>query len=684
MKKYLIVVALTFVASFSFSQKKNSLVILAKPKADGIWLRWAPVEVSQWQLGNKYGYAIERFTLLPNGDLEMSSKTTLTPTPIKPYTEEQFSKLENASDETLAIEELLYSETFKKSYSSNDVGTVLSKSKELENRFGMALLMCDFSIDAATAAGLFLKDTNVQKGKRYIYRLKIASPSSTPGIEPVVTVVEMTDEKPQPLIKDLAVEFSNRKATLSWSTLLHKAIYTAYYVERSEDGKTFKQLYDLPYVHMTSNLTSETAYFVDSLESNHKTFTYRIRGISPFAETGPYSNTVKGEGKDNLAGLLIIREGKVISNNKVRLIWEFPEIAEKQIEGFIVSSSKKAEGPYTDLVKKPVLKNMRAFFNETAHYNTYYTVRAVDKLGKEITRSFPFLVQIADETPPANPTGLTGTVEKNGVVTLKWNANTDSDIFGYRVFRNNALHEEFVEVTKEFIRTPTFTDTINTQVLDKKIYYAVVAVDKNYNPSDYSNILKLNRPDIIAPTAPVFTKAEMTNDSITLVWENSVSNDVAKYELIRIEKEERLSRVIKSWRATDSLTHYNDPSLTLGKTYTYQITVYDSTENKSTGTSKQIFFESGLRKAVTNVESMVEREKKQIALKWKNETAATKCILYRKVNQGSFILYKTIDGNVESFIDKGISISNTYTYKIQNFYPNGIKSRLSEEIVVNY
>src|SRR5688572_20572634 len=108
MNKALTVLIIIFFSSQLNAQNKNSIIILAKPKADGVWLRWAPMNVVSWQLGNKYGYSIERFTLQADGDLEPTSKIILTPSPIKPYSEEQFKKLPNLSDEALAIEELLY------------------------------------------------------------------------------------------------------------------------------------------------------------------------------------------------------------------------------------------------------------------------------------------------------------------------------------------------------------------------------------------------------------------------------------------------------------------------------------------------------------------------------------------------------------------------------------------------
>jgi uncharacterized protein len=684
MNKFFAILLLVFITHTVFSQRKNSVVILGKPKQDGIWLRWAPTTISAWQLGNKYGYTIERFTLQPDGELEPNSQKLLTTSPLKPYTQAEFENLSNPSDEVSAVQELLYGEDLNKSYSSNDIGAVLSKTRELENRFGFTLLMCDLSQEAAKSAGLFLKDPTAVKGKRYIYRIKLAATLPNINSDPATAVISVVEEKPLQTIKDLHPTFADKKVTLTWSTILHKGIYTAYYVERSEDGKNFKKLSEVPYVHMTQKLESEEAHYVDSLDVNQKTYYYRINGISPFAENGPYSNIVSGAGIDDLNGFLIIREGKVLEQKKVKIGWEFPADAEKQIAGFIVANSPTPSGPYVDLVKKPILKTLREFLTETPYYNTYYILRAIDKNGNEITRSYPYLVQIADETPPNIPIGLDGVMSKTGVASLKWNANTDKDLLGYRVFRTNSLKEEFVEVTKEIIPNPVFNDSVNIHVLNKKIYYRVVAVDKNYNPSDYGNLLLLQRPDVIAPTKPVFLKTDITKDSIALKWENSVSDDVAKYELIKIEKEDKLNRVIKTWYPNDTLTQFNDISLTLGKTYTYKIIVYDSSGNISEGISRQVFYETGVRKPVSEIKASTDREKKLIELSWRNESPAVKVMVYRKINNNPYSLYETQDGNIERFVDKSIAINNVYGYKIQAVFKGGVKSLLSEEMKVTY
>lgn len=665
------------------AQYKRSISVLAKPKQDGLWLRWAPVDPIFWKLGNKNGYTIERITLKADGEMEPDSKIILTPSPVKPATAIEFEMIGQRSDEAATLAEILYGEDANQIINGNNFEAVLSHHNALENSYGIAMLMCDLSMDAANAGGLFYKDVSAKHGSRYVYRISIPGTPASANFQPGVIVVSIAAEKPLLKIDNLEAEFGDLTVTLRWPTLLHKGVYSAYHIQRSEDGKRFHNISDFPYIHMSENTSSEEAFFVDSLVSNQKKYFYRIHGISPFAETGPFSNVVSGEGKDNLFGLLVIREAKPTENKTVRIQWKFPKEMENQIEGFVVSKASNPDGPFTDVATRKVIsKEQREFIDKITFNNTYYVLRAIDKNRKEVLRSFPYLVQVADDTPPATPLNITGRIDKNGMVNLNWQANSDLDLLGYRVFRNNSLHEEPVEVTKDILVKNSFMDTINIQVLNKKLYYFLIAVDRNYNTSDYSKPFELSRPDIIAPAAVVIKKTEMAGDSLKLQWINSVSPDVERYELSRIEHDEKLNRVIKTWRPSALSEAFTDTRLVPGKRYAYVFTVFDSTGNKTETRSREFLFEPGFRISVTGITSEIDRTDKKITLQWKNNEEATRCHIFRKMNDGHYMLYKTLEGNTEIFVDKNIHISNTYCYKIQPQYGNGVKAILSKEIKV--
>jgi hypothetical protein len=90
---------------------------------------------------------------------------------------------------------------------------------------------------------------------------------------------------------------------------------------------------------------------------------------------------------------------------------------------------------------------------------------------------------LQDQTPPAAPAGLTAAAGNN-LVALSWNANSESDLAGYRVFRGTSLP---IDTTGNglggaaLITGTSYTDL--TAVNGTTYQYVIVAVDSSANRS---------------------------------------------------------------------------------------------------------------------------------------------------------------------------------------------------------
>jgi len=275
--------------SLSGFAQDNGIQVIARSKKNAVWLRWAPTSPYVWELGNKYGYVVERFTMNMQGkfDKDFAQKPRLLATqPVKPYSREEFEKLAQTDDKAGAVAEMIYSEQFRGSYPASPAG-VLKRTREQENRFGMALFVCDLSQPVAIAAGLMWFDKTAIPGTRYAYRIRLAQKPTGIAVEDGVVVIEVTDEHPLKAPTNLEARFGDQSVTLKWPVLLHKGVYSAYYVEKSTDGKNFKSISDLPYTNLSQQKNPEYTFMLDSLPNNDQTFHYRIKGITPFGEVGP-------------------------------------------------------------------------------------------------------------------------------------------------------------------------------------------------------------------------------------------------------------------------------------------------------------------------------------------------------------------------------------------------------------
>ena len=659
--------------------------LLAKSKGNAVVLRWAPTTPVLWQAGNRYGYKLERFTLKADGTLtEPTGQGKLLVTqPIRPVSQREFDELARTDDKAAVVQEMIYGNTTAPA-PAGPAG-LLRRKQEDENRFGFALLMCDFSAPVAIAAGLQWTDKTAATGARYIYRLTLAGAPAGMLPEPAVVVVDVKEEKPLLPPDQLKARFEDRKVTLSWPIFLHKGIYTAYVVERSTDGRNYQPLSDLPYVFFSEKRDPDYAHFVDSLPANDQTYHYRIKGLTPFAETGPASATVSGAGKEEWAGLAVIDGAKVLDNKQVTLSWQFPEQYHAQIKGYALGRAIRPDGPYKDVTTKLIPPSQRSFTDAPPATNAYYRLRVIDKAGAERAVSFPYLVQLEDNTPPVAPVGITGKISPKGVATLAWRANLEADLLGYRVFKANRADEEFVEVTQEILPKPAFTDSVNLQTLTRQVCYKVVAVDRNYNPSAYSAPLELQRPDLILPAAAQFRRVEQRGDTIRLEWDNSPSDDVIRCELYRQEKATTAALRLREWSPKDNVTAYEDARAYPGQTYRYLVKVFDAAGNVTESVSKDFYYETGIRPPVTNWRVTVDRTQKRIVLDWQYaQLEATQCQIYRGRAGEPLRLYKTLPGNPGEFVDQDLAVNNAYVYKIRLNGKGGVQTQLSEGVKAEY
>ncbi|MDV7390410.1 hypothetical protein RZS08_03610, partial [Arthrospira platensis SPKY1] len=103
----------------------------------------------------------------------------------------------------------------------------------------------------------------------------------------------------------------------------------------------------------------------------------------------------------------------------------------------------------------------------------------------------------------------------------------DKDLKGYRVFKSFQADRGFVQLTRVPIADTLFTDTLSLQRLDKQVYYQVVALDGSYNQSAPSVTAVGRMPDVVPPSAPLLTKAEVDQEHrVQLLWQPSSSPDV--------------------------------------------------------------------------------------------------------------------------------------------------------------
>ena len=116
--------------------------------------------------------------------------------------------------------------------------------------------------------------------------------------------------------------------------------------------------------------------------------------------------------------------------------------------------------------------------------NTYYcfTVSAYDAAGNESGQSSQACattLSTPDTTPPSVPTNLNATAISSSQINLSWNASPESDVAGYKIYRNGSSTP---------VKTVSGTSTSDTGLSPSTQYcYRVTAYDTSNNESGLSN-----------------------------------------------------------------------------------------------------------------------------------------------------------------------------------------------------
>jgi len=697
LNKYLLMLLL-FSCNLLWGQEKDkdkTIIPHIRLKVDGkkdrISLRWAVDEPIAWQKANTIGFSLKRFTLSRDGKVLPKAEEKDLGT-FKPASENEWKKIVEKNDNAAIVAQSLFGDSFEVEMGEKQgkLEGIVNKSQEVEQRFAYALMAADLDFEVAKLAGWAYTDTQVKSNERYLYTVSINTSAGSLLVQKgdALAAVSSTHDLPKPL--DFIGIFKDKTVTLSWEYLQLRDTYTAYYVEKSQDGGNFKSLGDLPVMNMNDNDGRQTQgmTFVDSLAQNSAKFSYRIRGKTIFGDYGPYSDIVSGAGKKSLEATPRISDFIIDENENIKLEWEFPKEAEKDIASFeLLHSETDLQNTYK-VIKNKLPVTTRSIITKSLAPSNYYKIQAIGKAGDK-RESFSVLAQPNDITPPETPVQFEGKIDSLGVVHLKWKANTEKDLEGYHIFRGIQKGDELVRVTPQAITKNHFEDKVVLENLNSKVYYYVTATDRRKNQSKPSIILELEKPDKVKPQTPVFTEYKLQDDGkITINWMRSQSEDVMIHQLFRQAKDD----ADKSWKVIyetkDIQPNYTftDKEVEADKRYTYYLLAIDKSKLKSDKSQEMTLRSSKIEalSILTNLSGAANRNKKQIELQWKiNGKDVGEIMVYRQKGTEKPTMWGTLNGAQNFLEDKSVQVSNSYTYLIKPMLKSNQLAK-TEKITIEY
>ncbi|HLP12263.1 MAG TPA: hypothetical protein VK177_10065 [Flavobacteriales bacterium] len=623
-----------------------------------VYLRWAPSTVQLFELGLKNGYTLEKYT----GGSQVVKTGEIIFKPVY----EKLDSIKVAG--TNVPPELVIAAVFK--------GGKM-KDNEKTQLFAYRMLDAGHNLKSAKTHGLYYAEA----AENNTYRVCITGTNSTSNL--METSAQNSTVKP--IVLD-AVKLDKKRPVLNWEAASGIGDYSAYWVERSTDGNAFEKISKAPFFFLKSQFekTKTHCTVLDTNAARGQTYSYRVVGINHFAMEMPPSNSQKIYIPNAFNPLVKIDTVLTAKNMKtIRASLVFDKQEEAKYAKSLVLQVSNDEKNFTTVSNLSCDNKLSFIFTDEVERNRVnYRIGAIST-DDDTVFSYAHYYFIPDADPPASPLNVSGTIDKNGIVQLTWKVNTENDIKGYKIYRANNLKEEFVERTQNFCVTTVFTDTVNLNNLDSLIYYKVIAVDLNYNHSTPSQPLKLTKPDKIAPVAVVIKTVEGKQNGLLVKWNRSSSADVKLTKLWRIKNGS--PKLFLLMHVGDTTTQVIDTGVVAGNFYVYKFEVIDHSGNVSESKSGQHKFEPGFRNALSGFTAVANIEKHQIELSWNRpEERVHSYQVYRLKNKGRITLLKTIEPGNTRYIDTELNINNTYTYAIKAVFLNGVHSKMTELVEVNY
>ncbi len=653
-------------------------IALAKAYGDSIVIRMSPSNYALWESIKKDGFIIKR----GNSKSDMQGIATVFPYSEAATKSPSFSKdsLANAAAYIL--------------YGTIDKSSIQGAYKLYEanqNILGMAMIISEFSKEAANTLGFRYVDRNVVKGERYIYEIstkKFSEPKH-------VAIVEVSNElKVSREPYEFEVLTGDNNLELRWSMDYNKSHFTYYKIERSTDGKQFYPITFKPLLFSeTDDYVRHFYNYVDSLDIvNGTKYFYRLYGGNSFAEYSPAA-TSSGTPRD-LTPPVPPKITKATFDDKLiqfDLEWNIEiETVPADFSYYQVMASRDDGASYAAVSPKLGLADFSYTYDlgtewkEANEGRYYFRLDCYDKSGNMSYSDFETSF-VPDYTNPAAPDTLSGYIDSLSFVHLKWNKSTSKDVRGYWLYWGNSTNEELALVSKDILTDTSYQYYVPDKTLKKNLYYTVRAEDFAYNRSEVSNVVRVKLLDKIPPTRPSIKG--INNDSLRLElnFELSKSDDVHYHELFRREAMAKDT----NWVLLDTLWNsatYIDTSAEINVSYQYKLRAVDSTGNKSLYSPlKSGILKVSSKNSSVKIISISQKPKSSVVnLSWKLEIPekiqqnSYSVEIYRSSGQDGVKFFKTIKSSDSNLTDTDLQSGVLYNYAVRILFDNGWTSELSE------
>jgi uncharacterized protein len=657
---------------------------------NGIEMRWFSDNNEVMRRGTETGFVVER-RVAGTGSFQVIET-------VQPLDEAQTEQLiqttvgeGNRADRLRVVTELRASDTEHLSGSIDFQNRIedLVNRKSAEDFRTMTFMLSSFEDSlAARVLGLSATDGNVMPGQTYEYRARLANPGGLNAISVVteVTAAEQTVAYEVPVL----VNEGDGELSFIWEQPENSV---GMYVQRafSENGP-FEPLNEVIELNLRGNQYEgpQRATFADKELNNYRTYHYRFYGQNVFGE-----RVLFGEASGTPRDLTPPREPLLLqpkheSEDTVRVIWQMPETVDDDLAGFAVLRGDGSREEFVRLHPDLTAPGLREWidldFNRDI--DTYYAIQAVDTAGN-VSNSAVLPVSYIRFNPPEKPEIGQATIGDDGSVEIIISPDTEGAVDGYKLFMGNDPEHEFSVIKEVFGdslivegQRTVIRDTVMLNTLTRNVYYQIRAYDVHFNESEPSEVIALERPDIVPPPRPVFKNVEIGAREVNFEIALPTVNDFRSAVLYRRSDPREEWQTVHVFEKKTEIARYTDQRLEPGTVYYYILEAEDESGLLS-GYSHPVRVETVNRRGVVPVGDVsAQSRERQTILRWSYSDMNNEIffVIYRRKGEGTYRQVGRSDNT--RFTDARLRPGG-YEYMVRAFRKDGNQSELSEPVSVS-
>lgn len=531
--------------------------------------------------------------------------------------------------------------------------------------------------------GIYHEDTTVEAGSVYRYRVN----RIIRGRELLVGESQLL-QAGDPYAFDPPADFEAlqeaQQVILNWK--IEENRFYGVNIYRSEDDATYEKLNQLPVmVSQVYNKEGQLVYpeklYTDRNVKTGNKYYYKIEALNFFGDVSTRSEARAVEIMDMTpppAPKKLERKG--VSQLQVTLTWK--KVKSDKIHGYNVYRSENSKGPFNLASTFTIDKELEEHTDTVpAPGNYYYFITSLGTNGVEAPSNY-IHVEVPDVFPPATPENLTAKAD-TGRVILSWDANNETDMKGYWIYRSilNSEDNHFVLLNSTPQMQTQYEDALPKNARNKFVY-KLVAVDTSFNTSGPTGPVAVGLPDVSPPQTPFLTDVEIFDEkNIRLTWKPNVDQDLKGYKIFRAEPSSDFEEIFE---ASNARSDYIDTRVKSGEAYRYLLKAVDSAGNTSFSSNiKSIRMEIDRAPSVSEVKNLnlkqVDGRKVQVKWNIRNTADLLGAVVYRKKANGTLTPVSP-KLSADSWTDDSVVPGASYSYQVRAYYKKGFigKSDMAE------